>query len=101
MKLVLILFMLTVGGQGNSHQGDSISNPTWLEDEWNKSQIEFIMEDVSCAKVFIVNMEGELVLTLDEVAINNKMIAPREYRMYKTSDFLFRTSDGDKYYLKD
>lgn len=101
MKLLVILFAMIMGSQGKDTPSDSISNPTWLEEEWEKSQVELVLEDEGCAKIFIVNMEGELVLTLDEIAINNQLIAPKEYQLYTTSDFLFETADGDKYFLKD
>jgi hypothetical protein len=44
MKLLTILIALILGDPTKNIQGDSISSPTWLEEEWNKSQTELVIE---------------------------------------------------------
>lgn len=101
MKTLVILVAIFFGDPTKTQPQDTVADLAWLEQEWKQSQIEMIEPEGGCSKIIIVNLEGDVVLSLDELAINNKLIAPKDYAMYSTSDFLFENADGDRYYLKN
>jgi len=99
MKTLALVISLMISGPTNGQDSLANNDMSWLEAELTLNQELPDCSFLPCAKNFYVDVEGEVILEADQVAVENNLLDKEKLEITRRSDLLFESHTGDKYFL--